>query len=291
MENKMPFDKEMMSRIGMEDGMSEAAKIEKMAAYIRKMEDEAKKAAEEKSEAMGRIQKMEADMSEMKRKMDVDPSNLAQNAAIHLKTGNVHDEGGRKAERMEAESKEAMQAMQRRLATLEEQNKLLSDTLKTQREAHDALAAQAMERQKKEQDAAAESFADRALANGQWNPMHAGGSGEKDPGKALAMTRAWLKGKYLAGQQDILLPEGTFKPSEAQVMQRVTSGGRVPGSPDPLDGATPSIDVRFDAAVAAEIRAARTAGQNINTAQAMHRVKTKSPDLHREWAQKSGRLA
>lgn len=43
--------------------------------------------------------------------MDVDPDNKAQNAAIHLKTGNVHDEGGRHSRMSAAEDAAELQAM------------------------------------------------------------------------------------------------------------------------------------------------------------------------------------
>ncbi len=42
--------------------------------------------------------------------LDVDPSNLPQNAAVHIKTGNIHDEGGRKSSAVSDEEKRQMTA-------------------------------------------------------------------------------------------------------------------------------------------------------------------------------------
>ncbi len=43
-------------------------------------------------------------------KLDVDPGNLPQNAAVHIKTGNIHDEGGRKNAAVTDEEKREMTA-------------------------------------------------------------------------------------------------------------------------------------------------------------------------------------
>lgn len=59
-------------------------------------------------------------------RMDVDPDNKAQNAAIHLKTGNVHDEGGRHS--MSADEKAAeMQAMSALAASLKARGVIVPD--------------------------------------------------------------------------------------------------------------------------------------------------------------------
>lgn len=286
--------KELMARAGCMADMSPAAQIEKMAAYIRKMEDEGKKKDEDAEIVMDAMRSV---------KMDVDPSNWAQNAAVHIKTGNSHDGKGdtpiksKYLERMEDGDKpeaksEAMQAMQRQVSVQEEKIRLLESTLKTQRLEHEALARQAKERAQREESVAAETWADEALRNGMWNPIHAGGQTVNDPVKAVAMTRDWLKAKYLKGEKDILCAPGTFKPSESQVMQRYTEGGRAIGAPDPMtDGLAESLDTKLDRHIGAELKAAKEANRQMTTAQAMERVRVKHPDLYRSWAATSGRLA
>lgn len=307
MERQMEDNKELMARAGCMESDSPAAQIEKMAGYIRKMEDAAAKGEEEKKELMSRVQKMESDFGDLAEKMAGMSPEQKQNYMIHLKTGNQHDGKGdgpaysagkdpsaaRKSSRMESgdEEKTAMQAMQRRLDAQAAQIDALTSAIKAERTERESLSKQAMERKAREEKAEAAQWADAALRNGQWNPMHAGGKTENDPSKAVAMTRDWLEAKYLAGQKDILLPEGTFKPSEAQVMQRYTQGGSVPGSPDPREGAAPSPDERLDALISAEIRAAKAKGQTLSMQQAMGRVKASNPELHRAWAARPGRLA
>ena len=261
-EQSMEENKELMARAGCMESDSPAASIEKMAKYIRKMEDEGKAKDEEAKAAEMKRSQMEGEVAEMRRKMeagenpfakmDVDPKNLAQNAAIHLKTGNVNDEGGRKkGERGKMEDaeddkdkKSEMQAMSRRLAALEAQNQALASGLKQERSEREQLAKQAeaqqlviMERQKREQSQAASAWADEALSRGRWNPMHAGGAdAEQDPVKRIAMTRSWLAGRYQRDAQaaeEMLLQPGTFQPDVRLAMTRLTESGAGIGAPDP----------------------------------------------------------
>lgn len=85
----MPLSTEQMTRLGLSDG---ATPEEMSAAFAKYMDD-----AEEKQKVS--LAEAETKEKDAEVEMDVDPSNAEQNAAIHVKTGNVHDEGGRKASR------------------------------------------------------------------------------------------------------------------------------------------------------------------------------------------------
>lgn len=91
-------------------------------------------------------------------KFDVDPSNKEQNAAIHLKTGNVHDEGGRHS-RFDAMA--AQMAVQQ--AALEATRAQLA-ALQAKENAREAEVKKAQERK-------FEQLADQAVAGGY--PKHA----------------------------------------------------------------------------------------------------------------------
>ena len=105
---------EMMRRLGLADGCSPA---DKMAAYMRHAFD----ASPDELQAMASDMEAEPDegMKKMGMKfrrmarmatMDVDPDNKEQNAVVHLKTGNVHDEEGRKTHGAAAEPEDEKQA-------------------------------------------------------------------------------------------------------------------------------------------------------------------------------------
>lgn len=269
-EKSMPFDKEMMARVGMEESDSEAAKMEAACKYIRKMEDDAAAKDKEKTEAMGRASKMEEDLSEMKRKMEA-----GENPFAKKKDGDEDDK------------KEAMQAMQRANAVQSEQIKALADGLKQANERVASVEKKAeedrriaMERQKETQKTAAAQEADELLNRGQWNPLHAGGdTAEQDPVKRIAMTRTWLAGKLANGERDFLLPAGTFQPDERVAMTRMTQAGAGIGAPDPRETSA-DPDAQMDAEIARIQKDARTANQPISHAVAMQRVKAANPALH-----------
>jgi len=241
MERDMDENKEMMARAGCMESDTPAAQIEKMAAYIRKMEDEQKKKDQvfgdleiQHKDAMGRIQKMESDAEAIKeamrsQKMDVDPSNWAQNAAVHIKTGNSHDGKGDtpiKSKYLEREH----QAMQRELDTAKAKLAILEPLAGEVKALREAVA---MERGKREaveqaeQTKVAREKAEQAIAMGRVKPDHKGD---------VPKTLAWLTERYAkdaAATDDMLAPEGTFQPSERIAMTRMTEGGRGIGQPAP----------------------------------------------------------
>jgi len=267
---KRMFDKELMSRAGCMESDSPATQIEKVAKYIRKMEEDAAKAKEaevEKEQLMARVQKMEGEAETIKEamrasKMDVDPDNWAQNAAVHIKTGATHSEPGSvskgtgKAERgaMEygGDDKKEREAMSRALRAIglpgdTEAAKAKLDSLVKLADKHTSLeqrlAAQeraAAEAQAMQRQAASEQWAQQALVDGRWDSMHKGTDQDK-PADRIAMTRKWLAAQHLkdpAAAEELLYKPGTYKPAESIVMQVMTRGGVAPGAPDPRQGAS-----------------------------------------------------
>ena len=96
---------EMLNKMGLAADCAPSDKMAKFAAYAMEASDDELKAmaadldgmeGDEPKKMAARMRKMAGEMPPQVQ-MDVDPGNLPQNAAIHLKTGNVHDEGGRKA--------------------------------------------------------------------------------------------------------------------------------------------------------------------------------------------------
>ena len=85
------MDKELLAKLGLAEDAS--------------AEDACKAMKKFMEESDGKVKKL-SDLEEKLRKFDVDPDNLEQNAAIHLKTGNVHDEGGRHSRFSEDEAAE-----------------------------------------------------------------------------------------------------------------------------------------------------------------------------------------
>jgi hypothetical protein len=130
-------------------------------------------------------------------------------------------------------------ALVQRIEALETKNAMLLKELEASR-AVSSETQQVMERFRKmeadQNHAAAVDFAGRAIAMGRVSGTHRGDE---------AKTVEWLAGKYekdAAGAEEFLSPEGTFKPSEAQVMQRLTVKGAGIGAPQPVipvDGVSP----------------------------------------------------
>lgn len=248
MENRM--DKELMARAGCMESDTSDQKLEKMIAYASKMEEDARKKDEES--AMAR-KKMEDEVASMKRAME-----------SHKEPDG--DEG-----------KAAMQSMQRQVAVLTEKlsgvTKELADT-RTRIANSDALVARTRK-------ADAETFAKSAIAMGRVRGDHKGD---------VAKTEAWLSEKYLKDAteaEDVLMPEGTFQPSEPRAMSRLglkTEREEAEGE---------SLDAKTDRAIAQEVVALRKElGKEPTTAQAMSRAKAKNPDLFKQWEGRSGgRLA
>lgn len=195
--------------------------------------------------------KMEDEMSSMKRAMD--------------------DKGGKDPPE---EEKKEREAMSRRLSALEEKNSMLTAELQKATAAGESVKKFEVERTRERAD----TFSKGAVAMRRIKPDHKG---------TEEQTIAWLRDKHIkdpAEAEDLLCAEGTFGPSEAAVMSRL-------GSTDARGSDGQSPDEKFDRLIRGEIAEARKAGQTMEFAQAMGRVKSKHPDLHREWSAKSGRLA
>ena len=257
---------EIMTRAGCMESDSPDEKCKKMSAYARKMEEESAKDKKDKDEAMSRVQKMESDAEEMRRKME---------AGAHKEPDG--DEG-----------KQAMQAMSRRISALEEQNASLRQTIETERKVA-AAGVQAMERfaafEAAQKKAEAKTKAETAIAMGRCNEAHKGD---------VEKTTAWLAEKYEkdpAWVEDFLAPEGFHRPSERIAMARLTQGGAAPGAPDPRDGAAGTPDEQMDRLIAAETKAAKDKGEALSFVQAMERAKTKNPALFDEWRNRGGAFA
>ena len=223
-------------RIGMEDGDSEAAKVEKMAKYIRKMEDDSKAAEKDKAEAMGRVQKMEDELQGMRRKME------------EAEKGKPF--GGKETkeeEKAEEKKKEAMQAMQRELQRLREKVEVLEPAASELKGLRDTIA---MERKVREDREAAER---KAGAGVRAADLIAMGRVKHDQKGDLEKTTAWLTERLQKPDADAFeadLPaEGTFQVSERIALQRMTQGGTGIGQPDPDAGAGATADQLVKAAL------------------------------------------
>jgi hypothetical protein len=225
-------DKELMARAGCMESDSPAASIEKMAKYIRKMEDEGKAKEEEAKKAEMKRSALEGEVAEMRRKMEAGENPFAKKDKGDK--GEMENGGDE-----DKDKKSEMQAMQR----LSEQVRALSDGLRTERAAREALEAKqaeqatvAMERQRRDAQRDADAWAEEALVRGRWNPLHAGGNDtEQDPVRRIAMTRSWLASRRLSDPKadELLLAPGTFQPDERVAMTRLTEAGTGQGAPDP----------------------------------------------------------
>lgn len=296
-EKSMPFDKEMMARCGMEESDSEAAKVEKFAKYIRKLEDESASAKKDKEEAMGRASKMEEDLkgaAAARQKMEDELGEMRRK--FEEGKGSGDDKGKDK------EEKEAMQAMQRRILSglgLPEEPTAAKAKLQAMERAADQVAdlhgrLESIEKTSKEDrrvamQRAGDLWADDALSSGRWDPTHAGGDEtEQEPAKRIAMTRTFLRDHYVACEGDarkadrLLLKAGTFQPDERVAMTRMTEGGAGKGAPDPREGGA-DPDAQMDAEISRIQKEAQAAGKPMGHAIAMERVKKTKPALYERY--------
>lgn len=266
-----PKDAAVMTAAGIGPDDSPEDKMSKMTAYARKMEECAQAS-----------------------KMDVDPSNLAQNAAIHLKTGNVHDEGGRKSSRMEsgaskmdapfagketpgeeaAEHAEMLKDVLAQLAAQKEKTAMLEEALRSRSQEDDHMRQQMKRMEEERKMEEARKFARSALAMGRFPSRHKG---------AVDETREFLAKRHMENAkaaQELLATDGTFEcvADEAQVMQRLTANGAGIGQPNPREGM--SDDDVMDSKIRAEIAALTKEGVDPKkvdiTAMAMKRVAANS---------------
>lgn len=266
-----PKDAAVMTAAGCAETDSPEEKLHKMTAYARRMEESAQAA-----------------------KMDVDPSNLAQDAAIHLKTGNVHDEGGRKSSRMEsgaskmdapfggketpaeeaAEHAEMLKDVLAKLAAQQEKTAMLEEALRSRTQQDDHLRQQMQRMEEERRMDESHKWARGALAMGRFSSRQKGSVDE---------TRAYLAKRHMENPkaaEELLASADTFEriADEAMVMQRMTSNGVGIGQPNPREGM--SDDDMLDAQIRAEIAAMTKEGVDPKkvdiTALAMKRVAAKS---------------
>jgi hypothetical protein len=180
---------------------------------------------------------------------------------------------------------DAQAALVQRIEALETKNAMLLKELEASRVVS-SETQQVMERFRKmeadQKHAAAVDFGGQAVAMGRIMGTHRGDE---------AKTVEWLAGKYEkdpASAQELLCPEGTFKPSEAQVMQRLTVKGAGIGAPQPVipvDGVSPlhSAQGELDGHVQIAMERLRTDGTKRTTQQlfdaAERQVSKDKPDL------------
>lgn len=197
---------EMMKAAGCMEGDSPDMKHDKMMVYARKM-------AEDCKTAMSAKQKME---SETAAKMEADKK-AAEEMARKAEAEHKEPDGDEKA---------AMQAMSRKLEASQEKLAMME---KTVADLQSAVGPLAKAGEAAKERAALES-AQAAIAMGRIPGDHKGDE---------AKTVAWLAGKYKEGDavaEEFLFPAGKFKPSEAQVMTRLTVKGAGKGAPQPDQG-------------------------------------------------------
>lgn len=197
-ENRM--DPQIMAAAGCAEGDTPEQKLEKMAAYARKMTD---------------------DNAAMKAKMDAEHPDEEQDKKL------IEEELKKKAAAAEASAKvseAAKQAMQRENKALHAKLTVMEDQYGKLEKLLPTLEAQAA----KSKEVEAEDWASSALAMGRY-PADADGDATK--------TIAKLKAEYLADKDvagKMLFAEGKFPRSdEAQAMRRLTMCGAGIDQPDP----------------------------------------------------------
>lgn len=197
---------------------------------------------------------------------DVDPSNAAQNAAVHIKTGNVHDEGGRKKSKLSALRKMArvlglsgVTTPAKMAAALSAKMVPMADVTKIRQEL-DAFKAEREEEKKAEREKIYAALADKALV---------AGYDKTKRDSLIAFARADLKAaeEFVAS-----LPK-------TQAMKRITNGGgpigKEPTERENFDtpiGSVEDDDAKVDAAVRAYMK-----GHKVDYATAL----TRSPEAAR----------
>jgi 8-oxo-dGTP pyrophosphatase MutT (NUDIX family) len=232
----------VMAAAGCTEGDSPEVKLEKMAAYARKLEEEAQKAAEaRKQDEARRVE----EARKAGRQMDAEPFAGKETPAEEAAE---HDE------------------LLKRIDLLEEKNAMLAKELEESRGAMKRF--EAMEDKAKEHEA--QAFARTALAMGRIRGDHKG---------SVEQTENWLADRYRknpADAEDLLCAEGTFQVSERIAMRRYTQNGTGIGAPMPRADVSPADEV--DALVAKEIKALQAENQKGDlTALAMSRVSKKHP--------------
>lgn len=257
----MPEMAAMMAAAGCAEGDTPDTKLAKMAAYARKMEQEA--------QGMRRDMEEPWDKKEMPGKeMPDSKETTASKASRCMEEPSM----------MAAESPD-MPGLLSRMSALEEKNSMLSKELMESRSAMKSFRAM----EEKGREVEAQKFARGAIAMGRIKGDHKG---------SLEETEKWLSGKYLkssADAEDILSAEGTFRVSERIALQRYTSGGAGIGAPE-LGRAEVNPGDEVDSLIASEIKAMQAAGHKLEnlTSIAMERVSKKHPAA---WARYAGRSA
>ncbi len=232
-------------------------KMSKMAAHIRKMEDD--------SEAMRRkMEDSDKEKESMRRKMEDDEK--ARGAAESEKE-KEDDKDDDKEEKKEKKEKEAMsrdfRALQAKNTVLEQQLTKIT-----------ALLPSLEQQASKARAGDAETWARSAIAMGRY-PGDANGDYKATVDK--------LSAEYLADAQvaeKMLFVEGKFKPSELQVMERLTDHGAGIGAPNPRDGGMDEDD-KMSRAISAELVAAKKEGVDMSKVKdtysfAMQRINARS---------------
>ena len=227
-------------------------KMSKMAAHIRKMEDD--------SEAMRRkMEDSEKEKESMRRKMEDDEKSRGAAEAKPFE--------GKESKEEEKKEKEAMS---RKLQAAEEKMAMMQDEIKSLRTSAEDF--QAMQREGKK--TLATSWAKTAVAMRRVKPDRKG---------SVEETVAWLAEKRVAdpqGAEDLLCDEGTFGPSEAAAMENYIENGAGRGAPMPRDGGLDEDD-KMNRAISAELAAAKKEGVDLSKVKdtfafAMQRINAKS---------------